>query len=156
MNGDPTSLDRLNDLVLPPEVSWLPLAAGWYLVITLALFAFLALSYRAFTQWKANAYRRAALRALTSANSAPAIAEVLRRTALATTPRHTVADMTNAAWVDWLAQHCPEPLPDPVRNLLSKGIYSPASNDDDVQALRTYATQWINHHPSPQQNGVSA
>ena len=35
MTPDPTSLERLHDIVLPPPVPWWPPAPGWYWVMGL-------------------------------------------------------------------------------------------------------------------------
>ena len=60
MNEAATSLDRLHDIVLPPEVSWWPPASGWYVVGGILLLLLLFLVHRARKHWLANAYRRAA------------------------------------------------------------------------------------------------
>lgn len=39
MTLDPTSLDRLHDLVLPSSVPWWPPAPGWYGVLGLLVLA---------------------------------------------------------------------------------------------------------------------
>jgi len=110
MTNSAASLDRLHDIVLPPEVPWWPLAPGWYVVLGIGLVLVLVLVHRAWERWRANAYRRAARRELVSAQDAAAIGELLRRTALAIAPRTVIAEKTGSAWLDWLAQQCPEPL----------------------------------------------
>jgi hypothetical protein len=143
MKEDAANLDRLHDLALPPEVSWWPLAPGWYVVIALVLISLLILGYRNWKKWRANAYRRAALREISSADSAPAIAELLRRTALATTPRKAVAAMTGTVWLDWLAEQTATAMPDTVRHQLASGIYQKSGEGDPVKELREYAACWI-------------
>jgi hypothetical protein len=149
MNVDATNLDRLHDLALPPEISWWPLAPGWHVVIAAALIFLFILSHRTWKMWRANAYRRAALRELSSAKNAPAIAELLRRTALATTPRKAVAEMTGAPWLDWLARQTATAMPDSVRHQLANRIYQKSGEDSPVDELRNYAVLWIkNHQPN--------
>jgi hypothetical protein len=143
MKEDAANLDRLHDLALPPEVSWWPLAPGWYVVIALVLISLLILGYRNWKKWRANAYRRAALREISSADSAPAIAELLRRTALATTPRKAVAAMTGTVWLDWLAEQTATAMPDTVRHQLASAIYQKSGEGDPVKELREYAACWI-------------
>ena len=69
MNPDPGSLDNLRDIVELPAVSWWPLAPGWWIVIALVAVIAAVNGMRAWKQWKANAYRRAALEELRSAGA---------------------------------------------------------------------------------------
>ena len=143
---DPASLDRLHDIALPPEVPWWPLAPGLYAVIALVLAAAVWLSCRAWKQWRSNSYRRAALQELKSLQTAAAIAELLRRTALAIAPRPVIAELTGSAWLDWLARQCDEPLPENVRDQLTSGVYGRPTSDNDLYKLREFATRWITLH----------
>ncbi len=146
--NDSTSLDRLHDLALPPEVPWWPLAPGWYVVIALILVLLTLTIFRAVRRSQANAYRRAALHELKSLETPAAIAELLRRTALAIAPRPVIAELIGPAWPDWLAARCPEPMPEIVRTQLTAGIYQAPSANPDLAPLKTYATRWITrHHP---------
>lgn len=146
MTNDPASLDRLHDLALPPEVPWWPLAPGWYVLIALTFAAAAWFAFRTWKHWRSNAYRRAALQELKSLDTPVAIAELLRRTALAIAPRTVIAELTSPAWPDWLAQQCPEPMPESVRTQLTAGIYQAPSNNPDLAPLKTYATRWITRH----------
>lgn len=149
MNEAATSLNRLHDIALPPEVSWWPLTPGWYVVLFFVFFLGVVFLYRSWKNWKENAYRRAALRELASAHDATTIAQILRRTALAIAPRSVVAQLTGETWLDWLAQYDHEPLPDHLRVQLTRGVYGQpaAANADD--ALRDYAARWIENHQVP-------
>jgi hypothetical protein len=149
MSDTPTSLDHLHDLVLPPAVPWWPLAPGWYAVIALALVAAAWMTLRAWRRWQANAYRREAMRELASLQSSEAIAELLRRTALAIAPRPEIAQRTGSAWLDWLAAQSPEPMPDRVRVQLTAGVYGPPAASQEIDTLRDYAAGWIALHHSP-------
>lgn len=146
MSDPAASLDRLHDVVLPPPVPWWPPAPGWYVVFGLALGAAALLAWRAWKRWQADAYRRAALRELTAAADATAIAELLRRTALAFTPRPVVAAKTGTAWADWVAAQSDEAMTAQVRELLAGGIYAGPAADCDVRALADYAGRWIASH----------
>jgi hypothetical protein len=154
MTQDPTSLDRLHDIVLPPTVPWWPLAPGWYVLLGLLTLAAAWLAWRFWQRWRANAYRRAALRELTALRDAPAIAELLRRTALAVAPRAAVAEKTGNAWADWLVAQSAEAMSPEVRQLLSVGVYGPPVPDREVSALRDYAARWISRHRSPHHQGA--
>ena len=146
MNEPATSLDRLHDIALPPAVAWWPPAPGWYVVFTLALVAAAWMAFRAWKRWQSNAYRREAARELASLGSPAAIAELLRRTALAIAPRSVIAEKTGTAWLDWLAAQFPEPMPDTVRAQLTTGVYGRPAASRELSALRDYATRWITRH----------
>ena len=149
MTQAPTSLDRLHEIVLPPAVSWWPPAPGWYVLLGLLILAAAGLAWRFWQRWRANAYRRAALRELTTLRDAPAIAELLRRTALAVAPRTAVVGKTGDAWADWLVAQSAEAMSPEVRQLLSAGVYGPPVQDREVSVLRDYAARWISRHRPP-------
>jgi hypothetical protein len=146
MNEPATSLDRLHDIALPPAVAWWPPAPGWYVVFTLALVAAAWMAFRAWKRWQSNAYRREAARELASLESSAAIAELLRRTALAIAPRSVIAEKTGTAWLDWLAAQFPEPMPDTVRTQLTAGVYGTPAASHELNVLRDYAARWITRH----------
>ena len=148
MNDPATSLDLLHDLVLPPVVPWWPPAPGWYVVFALIMVAVALLGLRAVKHWQANSYRRAALRELAALTNAPAVAELLRRTALAIAPRPVVAAKTGTAWADWVAAQSDEVMPAQVREQIAVGIYADPAADRDFGALRDYAARWIAGHRS--------
>jgi hypothetical protein len=105
MNTDPADLANLRGLALPPPVPWWPPPAGWW-ILAAGILAITAMALvRLWRRYHANAYRRAALRelaALPLAAGAPAIAELLKRTALAAYPRTEVAALSGAAWLAFL------------------------------------------------------
>ncbi|MCJ7433495.1 MAG: DUF4381 domain-containing protein [Anaerolineales bacterium] len=145
MTLDPTHLDRLHDLVLPPTVPGWPSAPGWYVVFALLALAGVAMAWTSWKRWRANAYRRAALRELASLENAPAMAALLRRTALAIVPRTEIAAMTGSVWVDWLAAQYGETMPETVRTQLTAGVYGRAAQHE-LGVLRDYAAGWIARH----------
>ncbi len=146
MTDPSTSLDRLHDLALPAEVPWWPLAPGWYVVASILLLLVIIVLIRLWKRWRANAYRRAALRELAAAPDTTAIAAILRRTALAIAPRSLVSEKSGNAWVDWLAAQCRDTMPGEVRAQLTLGIYARPGIDGDFAALRAYAGRWVKHH----------
>ena len=146
MNTPATSLDRLHDLVLPPAVPWWTLAPGWYVAFAVLILVSILILIRLVSRYRANAYRREAARELASLESSAAIAELLRRTALAIAPRPVVAEKTGTAWLDWLAAQFPEPMPDTVRTQLTSGVYGSPAASHELNVLRDYAARWITRH----------
>jgi len=155
MNPPDTSLDRMHDIVPPDAVAWWPPAPGWYAVLGLILVAAAYAGWRSWSGWCANAYRRAALRELSGLQETSAIAELLRRVALAIAPRVEIAEKTGTAWVDWVAAQSSEAMPLEVRQQLTVGVYERLSADHDVSVMRDYVAQWITHHrPFQTENSV--
>ncbi|MCC9609050.1 DUF4381 domain-containing protein [Blastopirellula sp. JC732] len=154
MNDDPTSLDQLHEIVLPPPVPWFPLAPGWYVLFALLLALVVWGVCAAWKSWRANAYRRAALEQLKGCQTITAISETLRRTALAIAPRATIAPLVGEAWADWLASRADCAMPPEVRRQLLAGGYAPAEQAVDLGPLKSYAAAWItSHSPLPKQQG---
>lgn len=157
--SDPTSLDRLNDIVVPAPVPWWPLASGWYVLIAGLLATCGWLAWKNWRNWKANAYRREAIRELESAITAGAISELLRRTALATTSRSKLAAMTGDRWPEWLSQQIPnEPaasLSPTVHDQLATAAYRDTETES-LDELRAFAATWITQHPSTSPNSADS
>jgi len=147
MNKDDASLQNLHDIVVPDAVSWWPLAPGWWALIVLVLALALVLAIRSLRRWRADAYRRAALRELGLADGPDTIAAILRRTALAIAPRETVAALHGPAWTRWLEESSPHPVPAELTRSLSEGLYGPGPCE--VEPLRRFAADWIRHHSRP-------
>ena len=146
MNGDPASLSNLHEIVLPEAVYWWPLAPGWWVLACIVAVILVLLVRRAWLHWKADAYRRAALRELESMTEPVAVAELLRRTALAVAPRREIAALTGQAWLDWLDARSSTPMPQGVRRLLVAGVYAGGTTTDPAGAFREYASLWIITH----------
>lgn len=117
MNPDPTSLDRLRDIVAPPAAPWWPPAPGWYVVLGGALVVLLALAFRGFIRWQQACYRREALARLAKlqetlplrspearAAALRDMAVLLKRAALTAYPRPSIAPLTGPRWFAFLDQ----------------------------------------------------
>ena len=92
------TLAALHDIVVPAPVPWWPPAPGWYAVLALAVALAGWGAWRLYRRWRANAYRRTALRRLAAIRAALAVrrrraaaltdlATLLRRAALHVAPR---------------------------------------------------------------------
>jgi Domain of unknown function (DUF4381) len=108
MNADPTSLDRLHDVVAPPPVPWWPPAPGWYWVLGFLVAIALVLALKALIRWQHNRYRREALAELGTIDQARpseavvSLAELLKRTALSAWPRQEIAALNGPRWFEFL------------------------------------------------------
>ncbi len=115
MSADPTGLDKLHDILVPPPAPWWPPAPGWYWVLGLTSVIGTVLLWRAVARWQRNRYRREALAqlaqietrtkapyALTPDAALAAMAVLLKRTALTAYAREQVASLTGPAWFAFL------------------------------------------------------
>jgi hypothetical protein len=145
MNPDPSSLANLRDIATPPPVAWWPPAPGWWFLLTLLGMVAAVAAARGWRRWRADAYRRAALRELRGAESVGSIAELLKRTALAASPRTQVASLTGSAWVKWLAETGGRPVPAAVSQALTVGVFSDRESAD-AGVVSAFAEEWIRLH----------
>ena len=152
MSSDPSDLSNLHDIVLPAPVSFWPPAPGWWILAGAILAALVLLLVKLALRYRANAYRREALRELAQigapldAEKAQALSAILKRAALVAFPRADVASLTGAAWSRFLdktgrmnafEKGAAAPLP-----AIALGS-APSAND---AAIRDAARDWIRHH----------
>jgi flagellar biosynthesis/type III secretory pathway M-ring protein FliF/YscJ len=108
MNADPTSLDRLHDVVAPPAAPWWPPAPAWDWLLAAAVLALILLAALALRHWLRNRYRHEALLELARLEAAQqpefleGLAELLKRAALSAWPREEVASLTGPEWLAFL------------------------------------------------------
>lgn len=158
---DPTSLQNLHPIVLPPEVGLWPPAPGWYLVLIVSLlFAgrFLLLRYRKF---QANRYRFEAqaelsrIRSQLKSERDAALRQLpflVKSTALKVYPRKTIAKLYGVDWLRFLdstiesdrfSQGAGSQLPDISYSSPEKLDTLPA---EDVTALFELIDYWLLNH----------
>ena len=138
--------DRLIQPEPPVTVSMWPLTAGW-LGLGLGVVSLVAIAVWRYLAWRrATAYRRAALAALSQAGDDPAaIADVLRRAALAGFPRERVAALYGDDWLAFLDQTVPsgEFAGSQAGKVLALAPYRAQSANRDLPAM---AEGWIKTH----------
>lgn len=152
MNDDdtPTNLvdliEQLQEPSPPDPVSLAPQTAGWWGLGALVLVALAYGVWRLLSHWRANAYRRAALRELALAGDDPAqVATILRRAALVAYPRRDVAGLTGSSWVSFL--RATGQFPEAASQALIRAPYDPCTRAD---GLKQAAQDWLRSHRRPQ------
>ena len=159
---DPASLQNLNDIVLPAQVSWWPLASGWYFLFAVLLILFAWFGYRSLTRWSGNRYRRAALAEFQSVEQdlqdtavrddcLRKIPVLIKRTALSAYPRNQVASLTGKDWHQFLNSKLKnQPFTDSVAGTLDRVSYSAGDLTDldpqSVTALLKATYHCLKHH----------
>lgn len=156
--SDPAWLAQLHDVVAPPVLAWWPPAPAWWLLALLGVLVMIRQMRMAWRRWRANVYRRQALRVirqLAARTAPPAEAVVtclalLRRCCLAVKPRGTVVAATGPQWAAMLTAMAPKIalVDDRLRQLLSDGAYRPPQTiaRADAEALLAFTRHWIQGH----------
>lgn len=165
MSQDPTSLERLHDVIAPPPVPWWPPAPGWLWLLAAVAVATLAGGLWLFRHWQQNRYRREALAEwkrlegeLAGGEQSPAVlaafAELLKRTALSGFSRAEVAALIGTPWHQFLTRTAPEcGLSAETLSLLEGAAYQPGVSIPGAPSSKEAAEQvraWIEHHRRPE------
>lgn len=151
MNGDAepvTLIDLLDRLIEPPEpppVSMMPQTWGWATIALILLAACIIAALYLWRHYRANAYRRYALKELEAARNDPAaIAATLRRTALAAYPRRNVAGLVGEDWLRFLdAQVSGRDFLEGPGRLLAAAPYRTTRGEPALYAIAKY---WVARH----------
>lgn len=138
-------LDLLEPAPEPVPVSLWPQTAGWiWLGLILAALA-IWIGRHLVRRYRANAYRRAALAELDSASDQPAaLAEIVRRTALAAYPRSEVAGLHGESWLSFLDErYGGTGFRQGAGRILASAAYAPT---DPAVGLAPLVATWIRRH----------
>jgi hypothetical protein len=149
--NDPGDLARLADIVVPPPISWWPLALGWWILAAAIVAALAILALSAVRRYHRNAYRRAALvelqaiGAVTDPASAVAVSAVLKRVALVAYPRSEVASLTGSAWLAFLDRTAATSdfTAGPAADLVTAALGNRVADGD---AMLGAARAWVRRH----------
>ena len=142
-------LDLLEPMPEPEPVSLWPQTEGWIWLVIVVTAAAAWLIRRGVKNHRANAYRRAAVRQLEETGNNPAaIAQIVRRTALAAYPRAEVAGLYGERWLDFLdaAYDGNEFRSGPGRMLAT----APYAATEKVDGLKKVAIAWVRGHRRPE------
>ncbi len=154
MNGaDP--LAQLRDIHLPAAVSWWPPAAGWWVLAALLLAGLAALCWWLIRRHRARAYRVQAHGELESAFAAwqaerdasiylQSVNAVLKRVALHSYRRETVARLSGSAWSEFLDEHGSQ------AGFVDCGfdsfLYAADTKECDAARIHQLCLQWVKQH----------
>ena len=126
---------------MPDAPPFWPPAPGLWVALAMVAAILLLVAWRLYTVRNRNAYRKAGLMLLCSAETAYDVSVVLKRVALAVFPREQVASLYGDDWAAFLHKTCPRSY---FKALVSSN--SDAEPDEDLVEL---ASTWIRHHRVP-------
>lgn len=156
MATDPTSLERLHDIIVPPPTPWWPPAPGWLWLIALLALVVFAVTIHGLIRWQANRYRREALAELKRlaapgsnppASALAGMSQLLKRTALTAFPRSDVAALTGAEWFAFLDRTGDTNFSRGLGAQLEQSVYL-GNNSATDPALGDEIRRWIRRHRS--------
>ena len=138
-------LDLLEPVPEPPQISLWPQTAGWIWLGIAVVCVAAWLGRRWLVNRRANAYRRAALKAIAAAGDDPAaLAVIVRRAALAGYPRVEVAGLYGEDWLAFLDEaYGGTGFREGPGRLLAVAPYAPATRAPDLTSL---VAMWVRHH----------
>lgn len=103
-------LQQLDDIELPAEASWWPLAPGWWILGIVVLALLIGLGYYLIRRYRQLSYQREALKILQQSHAIADdlqfirhINQLLKRVAIHLYGRQQVAKLHGAAWQQFLA-----------------------------------------------------
>jgi Domain of unknown function (DUF4381) len=160
-SGTPDTLKALQELPLPPPVSWAPQTVGWLAVGFLLAAAALWGAWAGWRRYRKQRYRRIALAELErieanlkdAARRSAALAAIpplIKRTSLAAAPREQVAALTGDEWLAFLKRTHGR-FDARSGALLAIVSYAPEDRlanitDTELDGLVNATRDWIQHH----------
>ena len=158
------ALKGFQEISNPQTLTWFPLATGWYFI---AAFVSIFLGWKLFIavkNYKANAYRRKALRQLEKINTdfdsgnlsskkyLQQLRQLLKATTLVVYSRQEVASLSGQQWVRFLNQSTDRDYFDKdILALMQSPTYRQQyeANADSLKRLSLCVAQWLVHHHRP-------
>jgi len=130
-------LDSLRDLVMPEAPGWWPMAPGLVFLLVLVLWLALCFTVAYYQKYKAAAYRRAGVSLLDGVKTVRELSVLLKRVALVSFERESVASLYGKEWVAFLQQSCTGVKLDELES---------ADEGELSSSLRMQAKRWIKEH----------
>jgi len=151
-----TLQQQLRDVHLPSEISWWPLAFGWWLLIGASFVCLIALTIYVRRQRRKAMYRKTALAELNhafdrwrndqdTARYLRAANAVLKRCVLHIAPEQHLVARTGKLWLNTLNEFVKQPLSSKTENALTKECYQ-AQPGTDIESLHTELRAWLGSH----------
>jgi len=168
---------QLRDVQLPADISWWPLAFGWWIIIAVILVGIIALWVRLRNKYRQNRYRKLAISELeytfalwqenqNTAGYLQSANNILKRCIVHIESAHwankrSYASLSGQRWLDVLHTLNQTPLSAQCQHALGQLVYT-ANPNCEVVAIHNELLAWLKHHqsdlleertPTPQQVG---
>ncbi len=149
--ANPELLAKLKDVHLPAEVSWWPLAIGWWLLIFFFISALVAFIIYRVHQTKKFRLSKIAIKEIEAVASSDdedwliQLEVLLKRVSLGHFPKQQVASLTQDSWIQFLIQTGANVWNDESLILLKDSVYQDANNISSTNKEQLFAQskQWI-------------
>ena len=148
-------LSQLRDIHLPEPVNWWPPAPGWWFVAFITLAVLVALFYLLRRRFLKNRYRTIALNKLSLLDShdkdntlvvLEEISALLRRVAMQTYGRKTVASLVGDSWLAFLDKTGKtSKFSNGSARVLGSELYRP-SVEANIEQVLLIARKWVKEH----------
>ena len=149
----PDPLAQLRDIRLPTDISWWPLAPGWWVLMILAALTIGWLILSLTKRYRSRLYRRQALAQLqwielNADNQLVAIFETLKQTANIAYPNQHFSSLGIAKFIAFLQDSCNIAVFDDLPDDLGPALYSPHSTEQKALGFKvlTSAKIWVLRH----------
>ena len=153
--NDPGDLGGLHDIVTPSGFPFWPPAPGvWVLIAALAALLLLQ-AWRAWLRYRANAYRRIALRELDAvaasaegdgADDVLGVSAILKRVALVSYPRERVASLSGEAWAGFIAAQSRSGVDVSAITRALEGAFAAREAGTSIRPMIAAAKTWVRRH----------
>lgn len=151
------AIEQLQELALPPAVSYMPHTWGWWALLLLLAAAVGFWLLRTLHQWRRDRYRREALVRLNQlerqadAAALRELPELLKRVALSMPQRPDVATLAGPAWQQFLQRSASAELPADFAAQLATLAYAPDATLHTLDAaqrqrLLHLSRLWVETH----------
>lgn len=155
-------LAKLKDVHLPPEVSWWPLAIGWWILIGLFVTVLIAIAIQRHLKAKKFRLSKLAIQELEKIKSSEArnwlmqLEVLLKRASLAHFPKSKVASLTHDSWIRFLQNTGENIWDDHSLLLLKDSVYQDLSKIPSTHrdTIFSQSEQWLSQIAIVSEAGV--
>lgn len=164
MSGNNSLLETLIEPTAPESISWLPETIGWKVLLLLSLAGLAYFTVRKVQKWRANRYRRSALKFLSRVENKPTlqaikeINQILKATAVTAYGHEQVASLYGQQWVEFLRGDSSLFYELDTNRKWQVALYTPAVagylTQSEVQYLIAQSRFWVTQHTQSKRKEV--
>lgn len=158
----PTNTLPLEDIILPPAISWWPLAWGWWAVIVVSLITLTLLVYGLWRWFRKHRQQQQALQELASSTENLPSSELYSAVNAwlkiqLKTQQPQALHLHGKAWAEFLQQSTVKPIfSDEIIQALSQGLYQAQPANISREQCLAAAEQWLRAKKHFVQGGSNA